>query len=112
MKFIELLPSSSGAVGGRGVLPTGNADTNYNYNYKSSSSARPDGSSGGGGIGNSGRASRLDSASGTRPSRLLSRQEEGLSFGEGSPHLTHSCPGVQLFVQAVIVGMYRIDLDM
>lgn len=73
----ELLPSSSGGVGGRGVLPTSSADVDYN----SSSSARPGGLSGGG-IGNSGRASKLGSSSGTRSSRLLSRQEEGLSGGE------------------------------
>lgn len=63
------------------MLPTSNADTGYNR----SPSARPGGLSSGG-IGSSGRLSSLGSGSGTR-SRLLLRQEEGLSFGEGEGSL-------------------------
>eukprot|EP00903_Cladosiphon_okamuranus_P013924 g12951.t1 len=64
-------------MGGRGMLPTSTVDIDHN----SSSSAAPRGLSGGsrGGIGSSGRASRLGSESGARSSRQLSRQEEGLS---------------------------------
>lgn len=88
ISMTELLPSSSGGVGGRGVLPKNTVDIDYNSSW----SARPGGlSSGGGGIGNSGGASRLGSASGARTSRQLLRQEEGLPCGEGSLYLSLAC---------------------
>lgn len=59
--------------------------------YNSNSSARPGGFNGGGGIGNNGRVPRLGSGSGARPPRLLSRQEEVLSGGEGCLHLCLDC---------------------
>lgn len=95
--MIELLPSSSGGMRGRGVLPTSHADADSS---SISSSGRSEGLRSGG-IGNSGRSPMVLSGSGTRLPMLLSRQEEGLACGEGGIYLK----GCVLYDWATSSGM-------